>query len=139
LKVDGLDDFRWLDIASHTNLYHCHAEQKGPEDYRTDERLERQVSLPDPTSKLLIESGRRRLRRMAQVNELVTSIRPIKFFAWELMFSEKIIEIRQRELKLLLSLWFNAMGLGIGWQVLPAFMIVLSFWCWTKFLGRELE
>lgn len=76
--------------------------------------------------------------RVEKTNELLQSIRIIKFFAWEDKFAQGVLKVRERELKVLRNryiLW--AFG-ALIWFMVPLVITLLSFGCFTLIQGRTL-
>lgn len=77
-------------------------------------------------------------KRIQKMNETFSSIRIIKFFAWEDNFFNEIMKIRHEELyhlKVRCVLW----GLqSIIFFILPTLITVISFYCYTMILGKQL-
>ncbi|ANB15699.1 bile acid-transporting ATPase YBT1 [Sugiyamaella lignohabitans] len=77
-------------------------------------------------------------QRVQKTNELLTSIRIIKYFAWEDKFAQGVSDIREKELAILKKrylLW--AFGAFI-WYFTPLLITVSSFASFTLLQGREL-
>lgn len=77
-------------------------------------------------------------KRIQKMNETFLSIRIIKFFAWEDNFFDQIMKIRQEEiyyLKLRVIYWSLQ---SFTWFVIPTLVTVLSFYCYTMVVGKEL-
>ncbi|PRT53528.1 ATP-dependent bile acid permease [Wickerhamiella sorbophila] len=77
-------------------------------------------------------------KRIERTNEAVSAIRIIKFFAWEHRFSERIMELRRKELKLLLSryLWW-ALTSG-SFFLIPLLTTLTTFCVYVKYEGKAL-
>lgn len=77
-------------------------------------------------------------KRIQKMNETFSSIRIIKFFAWENNFFANIMNIRHDELyylKLRSVLW----GLqSFNWFAIPTIITVISFYCYTMIEGKPL-
>lgn len=77
-------------------------------------------------------------KRIQKMNETFSSIRIIKFFAWENNFFANIMNIRHDELyylKLRSILW----GLqSFNWFAIPTIITVISFYCYTMIEGKPL-
>lgn len=77
-------------------------------------------------------------KRIQKMNETFSSIRIIKFFAWENNFFSDIMKIRHEELyylKLRSILW----GLqSLIWFGIPTIITVISFYCYTMIEGKPL-
>lgn len=76
--------------------------------------------------------------RVKLMNEILTGIRVIKFYAWEKAFSQKVEEIRMKELIYLKQLaYIFAVGFSLILMAVPLFMPVLIFYTYTR-LGNDL-
>lgn len=77
-------------------------------------------------------------KRIQMLNETFSSIRIIKFFAWESKFYENIIKVRGEELHYL-KLRMIAWSVGsFMWFVTPTLITLLLFYCYTIIEGRTL-
>ena len=77
-------------------------------------------------------------KRVTRLNEVLQSIRIIKFFAWEDRFNAIVNEARQEELNWLrerLLLWA---GYGVLWFGFPIIVTLATFTSYTKWFGHEL-
>lgn len=77
-------------------------------------------------------------KRIQKMNETFSSIRIIKFFAWEDNFFNDIIKIRHEELhylKVRTLLWGCQ---AMMWFVIPTLVTVVSFYCYTIIEGKPL-
>lgn len=77
-------------------------------------------------------------KRVTRLNEVLQSIRIIKFFAWEDRFNAIVNEARQEELKWLkerLMLWA---GYGVLWYGFPIVVTLATFTSYTKWFGHDL-
>lgn len=77
-------------------------------------------------------------RRIQKMNETFSSIRIIKFFAWENKFFDDIMTIREEEMKYLrfrCAIWSAQ---GFIWFVVPTLITVISFYCYTVIEGKVL-
>ncbi|QFZ26635.1 putative ATP-dependent bile acid permease [Clavispora lusitaniae] len=77
-------------------------------------------------------------KRIQKMNETFSSIRIIKFFAWEDNFFRDIMNIRREELhylRLRTILWVAQTFL---WFFVPTLVTVISFYCYTVIQGNEL-
>ena len=77
-------------------------------------------------------------RRVALMTEVLSSIRMLKFMAWERPFEQRILKARAEELKqqrtnFLLEVAFNSL-----WMLSPVLSVLLSFFVFTKLQGRAL-
>lgn len=77
-------------------------------------------------------------KRIQKMNETFSSIRIIKFFAWENNFFKNIMDIRHEELyylKLRSVLWVLQ---SLIWFGIPTIITVISFYCYTMIEGKPL-
>ncbi|GJJ70197.1 hypothetical protein EMPS_02546 [Entomortierella parvispora] len=75
--------------------------------------------------------------RVTLMGELITGIRMIKFFAWELSFSEKILKAREFELKKLVNVYKNTILFQLVWFSSPLLVTLCSFFCYVKLQNGE--
>lgn len=66
-------------------------------------------------------------RRINKLNEVLQSIRIIKFFAWEDKFSESVMEIREEELKHLRKRYILWSAATLVYFAIPVVVTVLTF------------
>lgn len=76
--------------------------------------------------------------RIEKTNELLQSIRIIKYFAWEEKFAEGVNEIRRRELRVLRNRYLLWVTGGAIWYISPLLIAVFSFGSYTLIQKREL-
>lgn len=74
-------------------------------------------------------------KRMSIMNEVLHSIRIIKFYAWEGQFADKVSTARLHELSALLYYTATNTSLYIAWEIVPALVGVLAFLTYTEGLG----
>ncbi|KAF9935900.1 hypothetical protein BGZ67_002885 [Mortierella alpina] len=70
--------------------------------------------------------------RVTLMGELIAGIRMIKFFAWELSFSEKVLKAREIELKKLVNVYKNTILFQLVWFSSPLLVTISSFFCYAK-------
>ncbi|KAF9182238.1 hypothetical protein BGZ51_004856 [Haplosporangium sp. Z 767] len=70
--------------------------------------------------------------RVTLMGELISGIRMIKFFAWELSFSEKVLKAREIELKKLVTVYKNTILFQMVWFSSPLLVTISSFYCYAK-------
>lgn len=77
-------------------------------------------------------------KRVEKTNELLEAVRIIKFFAWERKFCERVLDIREKELNLLL--WRNIYWIAnsVVFFIMPMLVVVSSFWCFVRYQGGNL-
>ncbi|GAA6021159.1 hypothetical protein JCM10207_008338 [Rhodosporidiobolus poonsookiae] len=79
-------------------------------------------------------------RRVTMMNEVLNSIRMIKFYAFEKPFEEKILKARSDELKQLRWNFWLEVSFQAIWSVSPILCVLVSFWAYTSplLMNREL-
>lgn len=77
-------------------------------------------------------------KRVTRLNEVLQSIRIIKFFAWEDKFNAIVNEARQEELRWLRERLFLWAGYGIIWFGFPTVVTLATFTSYTKWFGHDL-
>ncbi|KAJ2928533.1 hypothetical protein H1R20_g8544, partial [Candolleomyces eurysporus] len=76
--------------------------------------------------------------RVALMNEILGSIRMLKFMAWERSFEKRVLAIRQRELRFqklhytIETLWYTI------WDISPILVTLVAFWHYTVYRGQPL-
>ena len=77
--------------------------------------------------------------RVKLMNEMLSGIRVIKFYAWENAFMQKVLTVRTAELiKLKQMAYIIAVFFTLVMQALPTFMPVLVFYTYLR-LGNKLN
>lgn len=76
--------------------------------------------------------------RINRMNELLNSIRIIKYFAWESSFMKDIDECRANELKQLRRRYFMLCLASLSWNASPVLITLLTFVTYTKLAGKDL-
>ncbi|KAI5116711.1 hypothetical protein M0805_003223 [Coniferiporia weirii] len=76
-------------------------------------------------------------KRMGVLNELIGSVKFIKFFAWEERWITRTLEARAKELSWLVKSRFNSVMFQMLWTTAPILVSVLSFFTYVAG-GREL-
>jgi ABC-type multidrug transport system fused ATPase/permease subunit len=77
--------------------------------------------------------------RVKLMNEILSGVRIIKYYAWERAFSEKVEVVRGRELHYLtLTAYLVAVVFTIVMQAIPVFMPILIFFTYIQ-LGNTLD
>ncbi|KAH9811640.1 hypothetical protein DFH28DRAFT_433779 [Melampsora americana] len=77
-------------------------------------------------------------RRVSLMNEVLGSIRMIKYMAWEKPFEEKILRSRDHELSQLRQNFLLEISFNFIWLASPIFCVLVSFLWYTKVSGNEL-
>ncbi|KAF8984135.1 hypothetical protein BGZ46_008751 [Entomortierella lignicola] len=75
--------------------------------------------------------------RVTLMGELISGIRMIKFFAWELSFSEKVLKSREIELGKLVNVYKNTILFQLVWFSSPLLVTISSFFCYAKIQKGE--
>ncbi|CDH48321.1 atp-dependent bile acid permease [Lichtheimia corymbifera JMRC:FSU:9682] len=70
--------------------------------------------------------------RIKKVNELLSSIRIIKFFAWEKEFKKRVMDARENELKLLLARLYMHVHITNTWFFIPILIMITVFYAYTR-------
>eukprot|EP01040_Poterioochromonas_malhamensis_P013766 gene13766-15176_t len=77
--------------------------------------------------------------RVKLMNEVLSGIRIIKYYAWEKAFAEKVTLVRDKELELLkVSAYISAVAITIVLQAVPVFLPVVVFFTYVQ-LGNTLD
>ncbi|KAI8975591.1 hypothetical protein BDF20DRAFT_617319 [Mycotypha africana] len=76
--------------------------------------------------------------RVSLMNEILLGIRQIKFFAWENLWTEKVMETRQAELDQLKVTYINGIFFQFTFQGAPVIVTLVSFFAFTKIFGNHL-
>ncbi|KAI8636891.1 P-loop containing nucleoside triphosphate hydrolase protein [Parasitella parasitica] len=71
-------------------------------------------------------------KRISLVNELLSAIRIVKFFAWEKQFRARIMEARDTELKVIRARLMSYMWIGNVWFIIPVLIMVAVFYAYTR-------
>ncbi|KAL7336764.1 P-loop containing nucleoside triphosphate hydrolase protein [Rhodotorula toruloides] len=79
-------------------------------------------------------------RRVSLMNEVLGSIRMIKFYAFERPFEKRILDARRDELKTLRWNYFLEVSFQGIWSISPILCILVSFWAYTSplLMNRQL-
>ncbi|KAJ7125217.1 multidrug resistance-associated ABC transporter [Mycena epipterygia] len=75
--------------------------------------------------------------RMGVLNELISAVKFIKFFAWEQRWIDRALDARNLEIKWMIKARFNGVGFYCLWVTAPIFISVISFFTYVM-LGNEL-
>ncbi|KAI9273715.1 P-loop containing nucleoside triphosphate hydrolase protein [Sporodiniella umbellata] len=70
--------------------------------------------------------------RLKLMNELLSAIRIVKFFAWESEFKKRIIEARDKELGAIRSRLMMFMWILNAWFLIPIIIMVTVFYVYTE-------
>lgn len=70
-------------------------------------------------------------KRIKTVNELLSAIRVVKFFAWEKEFRKRVTDARQNELKAIRGRLFMFMHMGNTWFMIPILIMATVFYVYT--------
>ncbi|KAG2234156.1 hypothetical protein INT48_002319, partial [Thamnidium elegans] len=71
-------------------------------------------------------------KRIRLMDELLSAIRIIKFFAWENQFRDRINDARDTELKAVRSRLYMFMWMGNVWFLIPVLIMVAVFYSYTR-------
>ncbi|KAI8977400.1 hypothetical protein BDF20DRAFT_988366 [Mycotypha africana] len=71
-------------------------------------------------------------KRLKLMNELLSAIRIVKFFAWESEFKKRIIDARDNELRAIRSRLMTFMWMVNSWFFIPILIMVATFYVYTK-------
>ncbi|KAG2195149.1 hypothetical protein INT47_006598 [Mucor saturninus] len=71
-------------------------------------------------------------KRIRLMDELLSAIRIIKFFAWEKQFRERVNNSRKEELKAVRSRLYSMMVLNNIWFLIPVMIMVAVFYAYTR-------
>ncbi|KAG1223958.1 hypothetical protein G6F68_020216 [Rhizopus microsporus] len=71
-------------------------------------------------------------KRLKLMNELLSAIRIVKFFAWESEFKKRIIKARDDELSAIRSRLMMFMWILNAWFVIPIAIMVTVFYVYTE-------
>jgi len=70
--------------------------------------------------------------RITTLNELITEIKFIKFFAWEGKWIDRTLAARHKELVCFVLAGFNNTFFSLMWNLVPNFVSVISFITYIK-------
>ncbi|KAJ7099479.1 hypothetical protein B0H15DRAFT_1002427 [Mycena belliarum] len=76
-------------------------------------------------------------KRMGVLNELISAVKFIKFFAWEQQWIDRALEARNEEIKWMIKARTNGVGFYCLWITAPIFISVISFFTYVM-LGHKL-
>ncbi|KAK4517554.1 uncharacterized protein ATC70_000894 [Mucor velutinosus] len=71
-------------------------------------------------------------KRIGLMNELLSAIRIVKFFAWEKQFRARVMEARDAELKVVRARLMSFMWIGNVWFIIPVLIMVAVFYAYTR-------
>ncbi|KAG0192526.1 hypothetical protein DFQ28_008764 [Apophysomyces sp. BC1034] len=71
-------------------------------------------------------------KRLKIMNELLSAIRIVKFFAWEKQFRKRVVDAREVELKAIRARLMMFMWMGNVWFLVPVLIMVTVFYVYTK-------
>lgn len=77
-------------------------------------------------------------RRVSLMSEVLSSIRYIKFMAYENIFEKRILEAREEELKQQRSIYFLEVAFNFIWGASPIACVLVSFFVYVKVMGQPL-
>ncbi|KDQ21694.1 hypothetical protein BOTBODRAFT_61330 [Botryobasidium botryosum FD-172 SS1] len=76
--------------------------------------------------------------RITLMHEVLGSIRMLKFLAWERDFGNRILRLRNRELNYQRLSYLVEAFYGVVWKLVPALVVVASFYHFTVIRGEAL-
>ncbi|KAJ7693236.1 P-loop containing nucleoside triphosphate hydrolase protein [Mycena rosella] len=76
-------------------------------------------------------------KRMGVLNELISAVKLIKFFAWEQRWIDRTLDARNEEMKWMVKSRINDIGFLCLWVTAPIFISVISFFTYVM-MGHEL-
>ncbi|EIE75466.1 hypothetical protein RO3G_00170 [Rhizopus delemar RA 99-880] len=71
-------------------------------------------------------------KRIRIMNELLSAIRIVKFFAWEKQLRSRVVDARDEELKAIRSRLYSFMYIGNAWFLIPTMIMVAVFYMYTR-------
>ncbi|KAG0767124.1 hypothetical protein G6F29_004134 [Rhizopus arrhizus] len=71
-------------------------------------------------------------KRIRIMNELLSAIRIVKFFAWEEQLRSRVVDARDEELKAIRSRLYSFMYIGNAWFLIPIMIMVTVFYMYTR-------
>ncbi|KAK9451196.1 P-loop containing nucleoside triphosphate hydrolase protein [Limtongia smithiae] len=77
-------------------------------------------------------------KRVHKTNEVLSSIKIIKYFAWEARFYDNVNEAREEELKMLYKRFFIWAASSILWYGAPIMITLVTFGFYTQVLGLSM-
>ncbi|KAK4700303.1 hypothetical protein P7C70_g5949, partial [Phenoliferia sp. Uapishka_3] len=77
-------------------------------------------------------------KRVGLMNEVLQSVRMIKYMAVEKPFEDRIMESRAEELRHLRRNFMLEVSFNAIWSASPILCVLVSFYVFTKIMGREL-
>ncbi|GJJ10347.1 hypothetical protein Clacol_004573 [Clathrus columnatus] len=77
-------------------------------------------------------------KRMGLVNELLSAVKLVKFYAWENRWMDRVLDARKFELKWLVKSRTNQVFFSLLWSSVPIFVSVVSFLAYVL-TGHELS
>ncbi|SGY80268.1 BQ5605_C008g05343 [Microbotryum silenes-dioicae] len=77
-------------------------------------------------------------KRVSLMNEVLQSIRMIKYMAFEEPFEKRILEARAFELKQLRRNYLLEVSFSGIWGISPILCVIVSFYVYTNIIGKEL-
>lgn len=77
-------------------------------------------------------------RRIEKTSEILDAIRIIKLYAWEKRFTDKVLKIRDEELRLLWLRYIFWTSNAIVFFGMPILVVISSFWCYVRIQGGTL-
>uniref|UniRef100_A0A663N540 Multidrug resistance-associated protein 1 n=1 Tax=Athene cunicularia TaxID=194338 RepID=A0A663N540_ATHCN len=79
-----------------------------------------------PINAVMVAQMKSKDNRIKLMNEILNGIKVLKLYAWELAFREKVLEIRQKELKVLKKSAYLAAMATFTWVALSTFAVYVT-------------
>ncbi|KAG6908992.1 hypothetical protein DXG01_002481 [Tephrocybe rancida] len=76
-------------------------------------------------------------RRMGVLSEMMSAVKFIKFFAWEGKWVERVMEMREEEMRWMVKARVNSVAFSLLWTSAPILISIISFFVYTM-QGNEL-
>ncbi|BEI93418.1 uncharacterized protein CcaverHIS019_0510460 [Cutaneotrichosporon cavernicola] len=77
-------------------------------------------------------------KRMTVMNELISGISFIKFFAWTEKWKQRAQDARNNELSQMIRSIINSMFFQLMWMLVPIFVTLSAFFCYIYFAKKDL-
>ncbi|KAF7314389.1 ABC bile acid [Mycena kentingensis (nom. inval.)] len=75
--------------------------------------------------------------RMSVINELITALKFVKYFAWEDRWVKRALDAREKEMKWMIRSRLNSIMINLIWALAPIGLSTISFFTFVM-LGNEL-
>jgi len=77
-------------------------------------------------------------KRLGLVTELLSSIRVVKYFAWEEAMKARVGVARENEIQEIKARNVNYIYMGLIWGLIPLLIMLTTFLVYTKIMGEQL-